>query len=342
MRGALENVVVNASKIANPRPHEIVVDIGCNDGTLLRSYKSPGLIRVGFEPAKNLVADASKGTDYIFNDFFGFNLFERRFPNSKAKIVTSVAMFYDLDEPASFVSDVSKLLHSHGVWVIQQNYLPTMLEQNGFDNVGHEHLTYYSLETLSSLLSNHNLEIFDVETNDVNGGSFRTYVSHPGIFPIKESVSQLKANEQKLFSKKPSIYKEFAKNVRRIRSQLNKFVASEVNKGRKIYVYGASTRGNTILQYCGLDHNLLAKATDANSEKWGLRTPGTGIPIVSKEEARREFPDYFLVLPHHFLEEITEQEKDYLKSGGKFIVPLPKFRLVTANTPDTANVGKTI
>ena len=249
-------------------------------------------------------------------------------------------MFYDLDDPTSFVIDASRILDPHGVWVIQQNYLPTMLEQNGFDNIGHEHLTYYSLETLDLLLTGQDLEIFDVETNDVNGGSFRAYVSHKGAFPLNERLLRLKAYEEKLFSRRPSIYTQFAKNVRTVSLQLKRFIAKEVDDGKRIYVYGASTRGNTILQYCKLDHYLIEKATDANPEKWGRKTPGTGIPIVSKEEARKDKPDYFLVLPHHFLDEIRRQESDYLRSGGKFIVPLPKFKLVTQNTKDPQDSRK--
>jgi NDP-4-keto-2,6-dideoxyhexose 3-C-methyltransferase len=329
MTEALENIAITATEIAKPSVGDLALDIGCNDGTLLRSYKLSGLRRIGFEPAKNLVEDARRETDYIFNDFFGFDQFRKKFPDSKAKIVTSIAMFYDLDDPTTFVIDVSKILDPNGVWVIQQNYLPTMLEQNGFDNIGHEHLTYYSLQTLDTLLNEQDLEIFDVETNQVNGGSFRTYISHRDRFPVRESVAGLKQYEKKLFSRRPSIYIEFAKNVRMVGSQLRMFVTKEARDGKRIYVYGASTRGNTILQYCKLNHDLIEKATDANPEKWGRKTPGTGIPIVSKEEARKDKPDYFLVLPHHFLDEIRRQENDYLRSGGKFIVPLPKFRIVT-------------
>jgi NDP-4-keto-2,6-dideoxyhexose 3-C-methyltransferase len=332
MRKALENIVVKASQIAQPEDNDIVMDIGCNDGTLLRSYKTPGLKLVGFEPAKNLVAEAREGTTFVFNDFFGYDLFQQKFPDSKAKIVTSIAMFYDLDKPDSFVADVVKCLDTHGVWVIQQNYLCSMLQQNGFDNVGHEHLTYYSLETMSQLLNGHDLEIFDVEKNDVNGGSFRTYIARKGQFPVRESVEGMRGFEKKLFSMTPSPYSTFAKNVRKVRSRLRKFITEQTKTGRKVYVYGASTRGNTILQYCKLDHRLIKKATDANPEKWGRKTPGTDIPIVSKDEARRDRPDFFLVLPHHFLAEIVREERGYLESGGTFIVPLPEFRTITASS----------
>src|SRR3989442_10410377 len=327
MRKALEDIVVESCEVAHPKPGDIVMDIGCNDGTLLRSYKLPGLNWVGCEPAKNLVEDARKGTGYIFNDFFGADLFRRKFPDSKAKIITSIAMFYDLNDPDGFVGDIVKVLGTEGIWVIQQNYLLSMLEQNGFDNIGHEHLTYYSLGTMNRLLSKHNLEIFHAETNDVNGGSFRTLIARKGQFQVRNTVRQMEERETELFSKKPSIYRTFAENVRGIRSQLKGFIDDQAKDRKTVYVYGASTRGNTILQYCKLDHRLIKKATDANPEKWGRKTPGTEIPIVSKAEARHDAPDYFLVLPHHFLKEIMTEEKQYLESGGKFIIPLPKFRI---------------
>jgi hypothetical protein len=240
-------------------------------------------------------------------------------------------MFYDLDDPDSFVADIVKVLDTRGIWVIQQNYLLSMLEQNGFDNIGHEHLTYYSVGTMNRLLGKHNLEIFHAETNDVNGGSFRTYVARKGEFRVRDSLKGMEELETMLFSSKPSIYNTFAKNVRRIRSQLKEFVNDRVKGGKKVYVYGASTRGNTILQYCKLDYRLIEKATDANPEKWGRKTPGTEIPIVSKTEARKDKPDFFLILPHHFLREIMREEQEYLESGGMFIVPLPKLRVVSAN-----------
>jgi len=329
MREALTDVVTKAYQMARPSAGDIVIDTGCNDGTLLRSYPRSGLTLIGFEPAENLIEDARKGTDWVFNDFFGAGIFRNKFGNEKAKIVTSVAMFYDLEDPNSFVGDIAKSLAPEGVWVVQQNYLASMLQKNGFDNIGHEHLEYYSLSTMEKLLTRHGLEIFDVETNDVNGGSFRTYASHQGVYPIREEVVGLRRNEERLQLNSSEVYRTFAAKIRKIKSHLAQLVKNEVREGKTVYVYGASNRGNTILQYCGLDYRLIKKAADANSEKWGRRTVGTKIPIVSKEEARRDKPDYFLILPHHFLEEIKREEKDYLDHGGKFIVPLPEVRLVS-------------
>jgi len=329
MREALTDVATKAYQVARATAGDIVIDTGCNDGTLLRSYPRSGLTLIGFEPAENLVEDARKGTDWVFNDFFEAGMFRNKFGNEKAKIVTSVAMFYDLEDPNSFVGDIAKSLAPEGVWVVQQNYLASMLQMNGFDNIGHEHLEYYCLSTMEKLLTRHGLEIFDVETNDVNGGSFRTYASHQGVHPIREEVEGLRRNEEHLQLNSSEVYRTFGAKIRKIKSDLTQLVKNEVGEGKTVYVYGASNRGNTILQYCGLDYRLIKKAADANSEKWGRKTVGTKIPIVSKEEARRDKPDYFLILPHHFLEEIKRDEKDYLNHGGKFIVPLPEVRLVS-------------
>src|SRR5207253_4035121 len=330
MRKALSDLVSRSCEIAKPSPGDLVLDIGCNDGTLLRSYPIKGLFLVGFEPAENLVQEASNGTNWIFNDFFNAETFEQKFGERKAKIVTSVAMFYDLEDPNSFVADVAQILARDGVWVVQQNYLATMLEQNGFDNIGHEHLEYYTLGTMQTLLARHGLEVFDVETNDVNGGSIRTFICQKGRYPTRSSVDIMEKREDRIALNEHTTYERFAENITKIRTAVRDFVAGEVKSGKTVYVYGASNRGNTILQYCGLDHTVIRKAADANPEKWGRKTVGTLIPIVSKEEARRDRPDYFLILPHHFLDEIAKEEKEYLEHGGKFIVPLPKFRILRA------------
>lgn len=328
MRKALSELVNRTCEIARPKPNDIVVDIGANDGTLLRSYTVPSLLRVGFEPAQNLVEEARKGTDLVFNDYFKADLFLKEFASKKARIVSSIAMFYDLEDPNRFVTDVTRILAPGGVWVVQQNYLATMLERNGFDNIGHEHLEYYTLRTMQELLNKHGLEVFEAETNDVNGGSFRTFICRTGDFPASPSVKKMQSDETRLGLGKESAYKDFARRISDLSKEIHDFVSSEVEKGKTVYVYGASNRGNTILQYCGLDHKLIRKATDANPEKWGRRTAGTLIPIVSKEEARRDNPDYFLILPHHFLAEIRKDEKRYLDEGGKFIVPLPHMQII--------------
>lgn len=328
MRDALADITLKACNIVNPSPGSIVMDIGCNDGTLLRSYPKIGLNLVGFEPATNLLDDARKDTGWIFNDFFSAKTYRKTFPDKQARIITSIAMFYDVEVPNTFVEDAAMCLAADGIWIVQQNYLATMLEKNGFDNIGHEHLEYYSLGTMENLLERHGLKIFDVETNQVNGGSFRTYICHKGRYPISHRVQQMEKHEKDLGLTRSKVYKAFAERIREIKSVTRAFIVDQVRMGKSVYVYGASNRGNTILQYYELDHALIKKAADANPEKWGRKTVGTLIPIVSKEEARRDRPDYFLVLPHHFADEIMNEETEYLQSGGRLIVPLPEFRIV--------------
>ena len=190
MRDALKNITDAIKEKIELNSNDIVVDIGANDGTLLRSYEIDGLNLIGFEPAKNLVSDASVGTTKVINDFFNSSAFQNEFPNRKAKVITSIAMFYDLDDPNEFVNNISKILDDNGIWVIQMNYLGTMLENNSFDNIVHEHLEYYSLKSLENLLSRHDLEIFDAEINDVNGGSIRTYVKKKkAVFSITSNIN---------------------------------------------------------------------------------------------------------------------------------------------------------
>jgi len=331
---ALANITSAAEKIIKFAAGDIAVDIGSNDGTLLRSYKTEGLKKIGFEPSVNLAHLGEKGGAKIFNNFFNAMDFKNEYGEERAKAITAVAMFYDIDDPNSFVRDIQEILHPEGLFIIQMAYLPTMLAQNAFDNICHEHLEYYSLSSLIPLLSRHGLEVFDVELNDVNGGSFRTYIRNKGSTIGKEGkaaekrVADLLAREKKLGLDNKKIYEEFAQRVLGLKKKLREFIKSETAAGRKIYVYGASTKGNTLLQFFELNPSFLPKACDKNSAKWGTKTIGTNIPIVSKEEARRDKPDYFLILPWHFLKEMVEEERKYLSSGGKFIVPLPEFRIV--------------
>ncbi|MFH0971171.1 MAG: class I SAM-dependent methyltransferase [Candidatus Micrarchaeota archaeon] len=334
MTDALTDIALKAEKLVSLEKGDMAIDIGANDGTLLRAYMDPKIYKVGFEPAKNLVPYAENGNDRIINDFFNAAAFKKLFGERKAKIITSIAMFYDLEEPNKFVEDIAALLHKDGVWIIQMSYLPLMLETNAFDNICHEHLEYYSLHSLTHLLEKHGFKIFDVEQNDVNGGSFRVYVKHAEGKPAHSSaaseanVEKLMEYEVKLGLTDKKVYEEFAGRVGDIKKRLVDFITQEVAKGRKVYVYGASTKGNTLLQYFGLDNTLITAAAEKNKDKWGRKTVGTMIPIISEEKARDAKPDYFLILPWHFLKEFRQRESEYLKSGGKFIVPLPEFKII--------------
>ena len=314
------------------RPGDIVVDIGSNDGTLLRQYTIPGLITVGFEPS-NLYELGTEGTSRIIHDYFNHTVFKREFGTKKAKVITSIAMFYDLEDPGKFVEDTRKCLHEDGLWIIQMNYLGLMLENNSFDNISHEHLEYYSLMSLEYLLGRHDMEVFDVELNDVNGGSFRVFVRHrtselKASAGSEERLRALRAHEKEMALDRVETYDAFATRINAAKSRVLDFLKHENEKGKTIFIYGASTRGLVVLQYFGIDSRLIKGAADKNPDKWGKYIVGTGIPIMSVDEYRKRKPDYLLVLPYHFLKEIEEQEKAFLELGGKMIVTIPDFKVV--------------
>jgi NDP-4-keto-2,6-dideoxyhexose 3-C-methyltransferase len=334
MRQALAEITALAERVTPLSPGDLVLDIGCNDGTLLRSYRSGGIRLVGFEPADNLIAEAKVGTTRIINDFFNFEAFRAAFGNARARVITSISMFYDLEHPNTFVADIARCLDPDGVWLNQMNYLPAMLEKDVFDNIGHEHLEYYSLLSLESLLARHRLEVFDVELTNLNGGSFRVYIRHPGsragVLPgAEERLREVRVAEEQMGLRERAVYERFAERANAVKAQVCDFVRQELARGKTIYAYGASTRGSTLLQFFGLDSRAIQAAAERSPHKFGKKTTGTWIPIISEEEARRKKPDYFLVLPYFFFEEFRQREREYLASGGKFIVPLPEFRIIS-------------
>jgi len=332
LKSALRDITLNIEKMSTLNHEDLVLDIGCNDGSLLRSY-DVDVIKVGFEPATNLIDEAKVGTDFIINDFFNSNKFIENFPGKKCKVITSIAMFYDLDDPNEFVKNIVDCLHSNGIWVIQMAYVVPMLKLNGFDNIGHEHLEYYSVKTLNKLIEKHGLKIFHVEKNDLYGGSIRAYITHKNNNEISTSpsIQNIIQEEDTLNLDDMAIYNEFADRVNTIKEKLQKFISKEVNDGKTVYVYGASTKGNTLLQFCDFNTDLIKKAVDRDENKIGKMTIGTKIPIISEAQGRSEHPDFLLVLPWHLIDFFKEREKNYLKSGGKFIVPIPNVKIIEEN-----------
>ena len=335
MRTALRDITEKAESMIPLKEGDLVLDIGCNDGTLLRSYGTKGIEKVGFDPAKNLIPEARVGTTRIINDYFNYEAFEEYFPARKAKLITAIAVFYDVDDPNRFVADIVKCLDPNGMWIIQMSYLPSMLERNAFDNICHEHLEYYSMSSLQHLLKRHHLKAVDVELNDVNGGSFRIYVQHEKATPHPAGVGRVKEleiKEKESGLQDRSTYLLFASRINAIRDELCALIRKEKEKGKTILAYGASTKGNTLLQYFSLDHRLITAAAERNPDKFGKKTIGTWIPIISEEEARSLRPDYFLILPWHFRAGFIEREKDFLLSGGRFIIPLPQVEIFPPRT----------
>lgn len=331
MRRNLEEIVSQIEETVGLRENDIVVDIGCNDGTLLNAYAIKGLDRVGFDPVASIIATArEKGIDAI-NDFFSGKNFKLARPNRKAKAVTSIAMFYDLENPCEFVEDVSSILADDGVWVIELSYMPTMLEKVSFDTICHEHLEYYAVRQIEWMASKYGLAVHNVLLNDVNGGSMRVFLRKAEIPLSKENelrMKEIRQHEKTLLLDTDAPYKIFREAVIKLRQDLLDLLTRLKHEGKKVYAYGASTKGNVLLQYVGITPDLVPKAAERNPEKWGRYTLGTNIPIISEEEARREKPDYFLVLPWHFFSGFVAREKEFLERGGKFIVPLPQIQIV--------------
>lgn len=320
MRRALRDVTAAVEQTVGLTPGDVVLDIGANDGTLLETYTVPGLVRVGCEPANNLIGLLREKTPYAIHDFWGKEAYERHaaaWGIGKVRVVTALGMFYDLEEPNRFIADITSVLAEDGVFVAQLMCLASMLEKNDLGNVCHEHIEYYSLESLRYLFESNGLEIFRIEENDVNGGSYRIFARHlkDGSIPFAErfTLEDLRA---------------FKARVDENKDKCVSFIEGEVARGKKVYVYGASTKGNVILQYYGLDRRLIGAASERSPEKWGKYTVGSWIPIVSEAQAREDRPDYFLVLPWAFFDEFYRREEAWRAAGGRFIVPLPDFRVV--------------
>jgi SAM-dependent methyltransferase len=331
MTDHLHELARTAESLVGLTAGDLVLDVGCNDGTLLDGYRTDGLRYLGFDPSDASRYAIEKGYEVELT-FFGHERFRRRYPDQKAKVLTSIAMFYDLESPATFVADAARTLAEEGVWVIELHYLPMMLERNSFDAIVHEHLEYYSLAVLERLLGEAGLEAIEANTNDINGGSIQLFISHAGrrkrSEAAEERLQQLRIREFGMALDSPEPYDEFRKRVEQVRDDLSTLCRSLVAEGKTIHAYGASTKGNTILQYAGLDHEVITHAADRNPDKWGCETIRTRIPIISEEDSRAMKPDYYLVLPWHFLDEFIEREQEFFAGGGKFIVPLPDVRVV--------------
>lgn len=330
MKLHLEGIVRRVQEIVDLHANDAVLDIGSNDATLLNSYEIPGLQKIGIDPTGEQFLESYTKDIELVCDYFNPSNYHSASPNKQAKVITSIAMFYDLESPMNFVKDIKEILHPDGIWLLEQSYMPTMLEMNSFDTVCHEHLEYYSLKQIDWMLKRNGLRIFDLEFNNVNGGSFRLYVCHNNaVFKSnQEKIALTVFNEKKLKLDSKLPYEEFSKRVLRIKDELYNLLTTEKAKGKSLYVYGASTKGNVTLQFCNIDHTLITAAADRNPDKWGRRTPATNIPIVPEEEAREAKPDYFLVLPWHFREEFVKREGDFLASGGRFIFPLPEIEII--------------
>lgn len=325
----LQNKIEYLEKNYKPTNNDLVIDIGSNDATSLKAYQGQ-FRKVGIDPTAEKFRKYYTEDIDLIPDFFSYNSINNYFPGRKAKIITSISMFYDLENPNTFVSDIKNVLDENGVWHFEQSYMPAMLRTNSYDTICHEHLEFYSFKVIMDLLEKHGLKVIDVQTNAVNGGSFAVTATHfNSTLKVNTPIINwmLKQEERmKLETKDP--YLEFEKNVFQHKEDLVNLIKNLVSDGKKIAGYGASTKGNVLLQFCNFSVDEIFCIADVNEDKHGSFTPGTKIPIVSEKVARELNPDYFLVLPWHFKHSILEREKDFIQNGGKFIFPLPFIEII--------------
>ncbi len=309
--------------------HANIVDIGANDGTLLSSYRETAaalhLTRIAYEPARNLYQTLRPHCSVLFPDFFAVN---GAWTAEKVEIVTSIAMFYDLDQPHVFVQDVCKVLAPKGVWCVQQAYLLDMLEVTGYDNICHEHLEYYHLRPLEYLLSHYGLEVFHVERRSINAGSFRTWIGWKGVHPVNRSVQHLRDWEESRYGDPLAAWTLFRRDAARAQQVLVLALESQRRNGKTVDLLGASTKGNTLLQTCGITADQVRRAWERSPEKVGRYVGVTGIPIVDEVAGRADPPDVLLVTPWQFREGLLRREAGFLAAGGQVLFPLPVVELV--------------
>ena len=320
MRQALKETVEGALAHLGDHP-SFACDIGANDGTLL-SFLPEDCYRIAFEPAKNIIPESA---DHIIRDYFTAAAYpgDRSLP---ADLIFSIAMFYDVDDPGTFIEDVEQTLDLDGVWVCQQNFLGPVMRNNAFDFLSAEHIALWDLPTFAKAVADAGLEVFDLDELPLNGGTYRVYVDHKGQRPVTPRVAEYVARDGEYSS--ASAWRRLKQRVYangiRLRGDLNDLKA----QGKTVAVLGASTRGNSLLQAYGLSVAELPYASDRDPNKWGRKMAGTNIPILSEEEARGRHPDYFLVLPYTYIAQIREREREFLDRGGRFIVPLPVAKVV--------------
>ena len=326
--------LVNKAKylieLSKLKPGDVVVDIGSNDCTTLKAFP-PDVKRIGIDPTIKKFSQYYPDDISYVADFFSEDSYRSIEKNKNAKLVMSIACFYDLEDPISFVRDIYSILDDDGLWHFEQAYLPSTLRSLSYDTACHEHIEYYSMLSVQNILEHAGMKIVDVTLNDINGGSFAVTACKDTNKSIKVNhavINWLIDEEYKMGLHTVKPYFEFAQRTYEHRDSLIHLIHSLRAEGKTIYGYGASTKGNVLLQWCGFTSDDIAAIGEVNPDKFGCITPGTNIPIISEQEVKDMKPDYMMVLPWHFKNGIIQREKDYLNSGGKFIFPLPYIQII--------------
>jgi hypothetical protein len=325
----LSQKIRELERLVELKPGDTVLDIGSNDATSLKAYTVQSLQRIGIDPTGTKFRQYYPDDIALIPDFFSAEAF-RRGGGRPARIVTSIAMFYDLEDPIGFAREIEQILAPGGIWHFEQSYMPSMLRMTSYDTVCHEHLEYYSLSVVTRILEAAGMRPLDVKMNAVNGGSFAVTAvrANDQRRGSERVINWLLEQEERMGLDTPRPYRDFEERVYRHRSDLVRLLKTLAADGKKVLGYGASTKGNVVLQFCGLTVAEVSAIAEVNEEKFGAYTPGTHIPIISEAEARAMRPDYFLVLPWHFKDGIVQREAEFLASGGRIIFPFPEIEII--------------
>jgi hypothetical protein len=319
------------TKLAKLKKNDFVLDIASNDATLLNSYKTYGIKKIGIDPILNKFKKFYKKIDYKIANFFSLEAIQEKKIKNKFKIITACAVFYDIDKPNKFLKDVSQLIDQDtGVFYLEFQDLLSIIKNNLFDTICHEHLEYYSLKVAKNMTEKNNMKIIDIYKNDINGGSLSLYIAHVNskFKTVDKNINKILVEEKKFKLNEKKTYINFYNKINNIKKKLLKILINLKKNNKIIHGYGASTKGNVLLQYFNINHNLIDYIADRNPAKNNLYTPGTKIKIITEEKSRKYKPDFYLVLPWHFKKEILIREKKIIKRGSKFIFPLPNLKII--------------
>jgi hypothetical protein len=329
MTNHVKEIVIAANKIVKLKKNDKVLDIASNDATLLSYYKK-NLIRVGIDPLINKYKNFYKNIDFKISEFFSYHALKKKKINFKFKVISALSMFYDLKNPGLFLKNVKKSLDIDGIFILEHADLLSIVKNCLFDTICHEHLEYYSSKIIVSLMEKNSLRVFDIRSNDINGGSMCYFICHHAakFKSNKKKIEEILKIEKKFKLENKKTFKNFFLRINDVGKKLNNLINSINFKKQKIHGYGASTKGNVLLQYFKISNKSIEFVSDRNPLKIGLYTPGTKIKIISEENSRKMMPDYYLVLPWHFKNEILKREKKMRLNGTKFIFPLPNLKVL--------------
>lgn len=329
MRNHMKNIHDILTKKIKLKKDDYIMDIASNDGTLLNLFNN-NLNKVGVDPILSRYREEYKKVKYKISNFFSEEVLKKNKINKKFKVITALSVFYDLDNPNNFLKDIEKVLDDNGICLIEHADLYSIIKFNMFDTICHEHVAYYSTQIMINMAKKNNLKVFDLKSNDINGGSTQYFICKKNAnLSVNHKALKKYINKEKVIgvSRFKTIV-NFYKKIKQKKISTIKLLISLRKKNKKIYGYGASTKGNVLLQYYGIDNQIIPMIADRNPYKYGRFTPGSLIKIVSEKTIRKLKPDYFFVLPWHFKKEIIQREKPIRKKGTKFIFPLPNLRII--------------